>query len=274
MSKLALLVIYITHFFLNVSKGEVTTSGLSVEILDVGQGDAILITTPNKGKILIDGGAGFEVDSYLDKRMSFDGCYLDAVILTHPHRDHLEGLKRVVTRCFVGLIFFNRVDYESDLFEEWLELTEEKEVESLLLGDEFFVDDVYFRVLWPPEDWVLDFRGNVNNSSAVLFMDYKGFEGILTGDAESETLDRLDVSSIEPFVDGGFDFYKVSHHGAKNAVSLRLLEALRPTRCVLSVGQDNQFGHPHDEALSVLGDTCGKTLRTDMDGTVKLIYNQ
>ncbi len=259
-----LLVVYILYFlakhvFLDSSK----ELGFLVQVLDVGQGDAILVTTANNHTILIDGGAGFEVDSYLP----FPECHLDVVVLTHPHSDHLEGLYRVLQRCSVDVVLFNDISYESSLYTSWQELMKNFVVRTASVEDRFSMDGVDFYVLWPPQGDLSRFLDNVNNVSIVLFMDYGKFEAVFTGDAEKEVLDRVDISPVWGLIDGNFDLYKVPHHGARNALSTRFIQMLDPANFVISVGKDNHFGHPHSEVLEFLSGR--RIYRTDLDGTVK-----
>jgi competence protein ComEC len=253
---------------------------LSVRVLDVGQGDAILITTPNRHLVLVDGGDNFEVDSYLDREMPLQNCYLDVVVLTHPHSDHLLGLQRVVQRCEVGLILYNPVAYGSELFANWESTVADFNIHSAILGDSFVVDDVAFSVLWPSVEFLDDYSDNVNNVSVVLLLDFLDFEALLTGDAEKEVWLRLDANALLAFVEGDFDFFKVAHHGADNGFYKPFLAKLNPKYAAISVGINNKFGHPNKEVIEFFDGLCakwgeGKCLyRTDLDGTVEVVYKK
>ena len=103
-------------------------------------------------------------------------------------------------------------------------------------------------------------------------MDYGEFEMLLTGDAEIESLSKLDLSFLSSKIENGLDVYKASHHGAKNAHYLPLIQQLNPINCVISVGSNNTYGHPNSNVLADLTTYCKNLFRTDIDGDVTFIY--
>jgi len=244
----------------------------TVDVLDIGQGDAILITTPGNSHILIDGGPDFSVDTYLNRKFPPNKCHLDVLVLTHPHADHVAGLNRVLQRCAIGAVFLNEISYESAGYARFIDDSAAFEVRKLVVGDSFEVDGVSFLTLWPTEELLAKKLNDVNIISTVLFMDYGEFEALFTGDAEKEVLDELDSSLILPLIDDGFDYYKVPHHGSKNNLSTDLLLQLQPKVAVISVGEDNKFQHPHDQTLEFLDALGTKVFRTDIDGTITVKY--
>lgn len=259
-------VIYGLHFILKflVPNHALVSNELIVEVLDVGQGDAILVTTPSRAHILIDGGEGFDVDRYVDNKMPLWTCYLDVVILTHPHSDHLSGLSRILDHCEVGLILANDVSYDSALYAYWQNQLVTQNILSVFVGDTFVVDGVIFMVLWPPEGFTDE---NVNNLSVVLHMYYDGFDALFTGDAEKEVLGSVDAPD---FTAGILELYKVSHHGAVNGLHGRFLNDIKPVYSAISVGKDNTFGHPSAETVEFL-EGMSAVYRTDLLGTLEFV---
>jgi competence protein ComEC len=257
----------------------VSNDFLVLKVFDIGQGDAILLTTPKKKRILIDGGPSFEIDYYLHKELPLmQDCHLDVVILTHPHRDHLLGLNRVLQRCSVGRVFYNDVPYESGVYTRWRSIIEHHvaadavSAKALTKGMSFVVDDVTFKVLWPTKVSLKGMSTNVNNHSIVLFIDYGDFEALLLGDAESKALRQLDVSSIASLIDNRLDVLKISHHGARNGLYKPLIHALAPRNFVISVGAKNKYGHPASDVVKFLESLKGSIYRTDNDHTVEFRY--
>lgn len=244
--------------------------GFQMEVLDVGQGDSILITTDNGKRILIDGGDNFTVDFELARVMPFYACSLDAVILTHPHYDHINGLTRVLNRCKISTLMFNDVNFTSREFSDFKTLSKNILVKNLYKGDEFTIDGVVFKVLWPEKEFTQNKSADINDFSIVLLVDYGDFEALLLGDVNGETLPKLDTGTIQSLIGGDFDVVKVSHHGSKYGVDKSFYADLKPKTCVISVGTDNKFGHPDKEVVSFLESIRCRTLRTDLRGNVVL----
>jgi len=251
---------------------------------DVGQGDAIFITTPQKKAILIDGGPGYTVSHKLNSYFPLNNCHLEAVFLTHPHADHLEGLNRVLDNCHIKRIFYTPAVYESSLYDDFQETALKKTkngalVTPFLSGDiykpEKFGNLVFFGV-WPPNHYIGKSLSNINNVSTMLFLDFGKFEALITGDAELEVLREINSSFIKNefgFLDGSLEVYKLSHHGAKNGFNAEFWNNLNPLLTVISVGAVNKFGHPHPEVLDWLENVNARYLRTDIEGNIKIRYN-
>ncbi len=269
------IVFFVTYFLYKtlVGFGE-TGHGVIVRVLDVGQGDSILITTPNNKYVLIDGGPNYDSDRLLAKFMPpFSRCRLALVIVTHPHADHLYGLNKIIRRCSVDLVAYSDVAYKSTIFDSFKSLVKKIPYRQLVAGDKFGVGGVDFYVLWPAAAVLNNPPANMNNISTVIFMDYKKFEGFFTGDAEYPVLSQLDTPYILPKIDGGLDLYKTAHHGSSNGLERSLTTSLNPINCVISAGKDNSFGHPHRLVLDFLAKINCKTIRTDQSGTYELRTN-
>lgn len=254
-----LVVVYLIHFLFSFATNVVfqeVGGDLSIKVLDVGQGDAILITTPNDKKILIDGGGNYDVDTYLNNGMLLEPCILDMVILTHLHDDHSFGLRRVMKRCDIGTISGNLVEFVDT------ETKDKPLIKTLVQGDSFIVDGVSFEVLWPPADYT---NKDLNDTSIVILLDYKNYEALFSGDASGKILCSL--GGLETFNEH-LDLYKVSHHGSITGICDKLL----PKVSVISVGE-NKFGHPDDRIITLLESEGSKVHRTDLEGTVEIRSN-
>lgn len=257
---------------------------LELAFLDVGQGDSILITTPNKKHILIDGGPGYEVSRHLNSYFPLNNCSLDLIILTHPHQDHIEGLNRVINQCSVEAVFYNFVNYETTLVSEWEEkygaLKEDTLVKAFTAGESFQIDGVVLHSVWPTQKYLQKGSKNINNTSIVLFLDYGNFEAFLTGDAETDVLKEIwrakdlgQASKAWTSINGAVEVYKLSHHGSANGLYKPLWYALDPDVTVISVGEGNSHGHPHPSVIDFLESQNAVLKRTDVASTVKIRYN-
>jgi competence protein ComEC len=247
----------------------VRQGSLNLEIWDVGQGDAIYISTPNGRKILIDGGDNYQADFNFSRKNPFYYCYLDLLVLTHPHYDHIVSLNRILQHCKVGTVMFNDVDFNTPQFSYFKKISEKINVKNVFAGDSFEIDGVKLKILWPSKDFLNGNISDINDVSIVIFLDYGDFEALLTGDATDKVLGSIDYAGIEEFVDGEFDVLKVPHHGSKYSLHKSFYSKLKPSKCVVSVGEGNRFGHPSPIVMDYFKETGCEVLRTDEIGDVK-----
>lgn len=264
-SNLALFVIfYITALFaINFPSDKKS----EIDIIDVGQGDSILISIKGR-KILIDGGENYTTSYFLSKKFPLQNCYLDFVILTHPHFDHFGGLERVMDQCRIGILTFNDIDVSSKAYDIFLQKSKEKNVKKLFYGDDFWIENVLIKILWPVKEKFQQSLDNVNNISVVVFLDAGDFEVLFLGDAEKEALEQISWDEILPLIQGKLDVLKVSHHGSKTGFFGDMKDLFSPEYCVISVGEGNRYSHPHKEALDFYEGWGCQILRTDFLGDI------
>ena len=244
---------------------------LHVAFLDVGQGDAIFVVTPGGRRMLIDGGADPQrLLSHLGERVPFWDDRLDIVVLTHPHADHVAGLVQALDRYDVGLALERRFDFPSSDYALWhAALADEgASVIQAVEGQRLVLDEgVLLEVVYPPETLLTGTTSDVNNASIVMRLAYGETSFLLTGDihwdVESYILRRgLPVRS---------DVLKVAHQGSRTSSLPAFVREAAPRVAVISVGVDNQFGHPHPEALDALGALLpgDRVLTTARNGTIE-----
>jgi len=211
---------------------------LRVSFIDVGQGSAVLI---QKGttQVLVDGGPSpAKLNQALGQALPFWDRNIEAVILTHPHSDHLTGLLEVLERYEVGVVLDPELEPASALYEEWRRLVEEKEV-SLFharAGQEITLGEVRLKVLHPGEDS----PGDLNNSSVVLRLEVGKVSFLLTGDLSRQ-------GEVELLVEGTpleSSVLQVAHHGSASSTSPAFLEAARPVAAVISREEDEDRADP------------------------------
>lgn len=251
------------------------SNSLRIVICDVGQGDAILITTPNKTQILIDGGPDKSVLACLSSNMPFWDRSIDAVILTHPHADHLYGLIDVVDRYNVSYFYTSNEDYNSQIYDLLKAKIADKKLSAKVLSKNDVIKEnsgVSFKVISTASNQIIKSDQNnsnydLNQSSVVLLLDFNDFEALFTGDAESGVLE----SNISDIPD--IEFLKVPHHGSRIGMSDLLLNKSKPEVAAISVGDENKYGHPTKEAINFLVSHKIKYLRTDMDGDIEIESN-
>jgi competence protein ComEC len=257
---------------------------LEVDVLDVAQGDSILVISPRGSTLLIDGGgkfAGFRgreevpgpdpgeeaVSAYLWSR----GIQrLDAVALTHAHQDHIGGLKAVLENFPVGRLWLGR-ETQTPALGQLKTIAEGRHIpiEHELRGQSFLWDGVQVDFLWPqipPEEVALSAK---NNDSLVVRLQYKERSVLLPGDAEKQAeyamLSETDVEKLRA------DVLKVGHHGSKNSTMPEFLESVGPRIAIISAGEQNPYGHPSPELLERLRGSGARVLRTDEEGAVQVV---
>jgi competence protein ComEC len=251
-----------------------------VVVLDVGQGDAILIEGNRGSRILVDGGPdGQALLASLDRCVPSWDRRLDAVVLTHPHDDHVAGLVSLMERYRVDAAYESGWPSKSPEYLAWEEALDSHGLRTARLrtGSVLQLDDVTLRVVWPDDGTIrpsfldptaADNR-KANDSSIVILGDYEGRRFLLPGDAE-EDVDSTLVTRGLPRV----DMLKVAHHGSATASSSELLGAIRPAVSVVSVGAANTYGHPNAGTMARLGSNSAKTFRTDQVGTVDVALDR
>lgn len=256
--KLILLTIIIISLLCGCSKN----SFLSIHIIDIGQGDSVLIQTPNSKNILIDGGdenSFHIIKSYL-KRHNVKS--IDFIIATHLDSDHIGGLDNIVDTFSVKNIYTPEDNSNSLSYKNLINACKNKnlKIDYLYKGNSIDIDkDINLLTLSP--SYIQD---DSNLNSIVFKLDYKDKSFLFTGDAEiSNELEITDSFNLDDV-----DFLKVGHHGSKSSTSEIFLNATTPDIAVISCGYKNQYGHPHQNVLDNLSKNNILTYRTDLLGDI------
>lgn len=252
---------------------------LTVKMLDVGQGDAILIRTAEQ-TILIDTGDTDEHEKFAAALKKEGVKTVDKLIITHPHADHLGGASVVFKECEVRAVYDNGQTTNSKLYREYLKTIKAKGIayQALRDGDTLdFGSGVSFKVLSPTEEMVKeggknkDGKINLNLNSIVGRLTYGDFSMLFTGDAEQETeagiLQRHKAEEIKSLV------LKSPHHGSKTSSSPAYLKAAAPEAALISLGAGNEYHHPHQVTLDKYAKMNMKVWRTDQSGTITVTSN-
>ena len=243
---------------------------LHVSFLDVGQGDAILIQTPNHQDILVDGGPSAQaISAQLSKHLPFWDRTIEMVVLTHPHEDHLTGLLEVLQRYKVKQVLYLDTTYTLPDEQEWLNLIQQKHIKTTLAtaGQEIDLGtkDTTLEVVNPTPGSTVPAMDN----GIVLKLSDDKISFLLTSDISADSEHDL----ITQRADVSCTVLKVAHHGSNDSSTAAFLAVADPKVAVISVGADNTFGHPGAETLQRLADRVGadNIYRTDKNGTVECI---
>lgn len=263
---LVLLSILMQKFWPDQSKETSQVTGtrsdiVEVHFIDVGQGDAILIETGTES-MLIDAGENNKGTVVTDYLKLHNITELDYVIGTHPHSDHIGGLDTVLNEFPVGQVILPSVVHTTKTYEDVLDTVDKKglKIKAPTPEDRYQLGSAEFVILAPNSDTY----DEINDYSITIKLIFGENSFLLTGDAEKfsekEMLDKgYDLSA---------DVLKLGHHGSSTSTDLKFLDAINPDHTVISVGQDNDYGHPHVETMQALLERNTKVYRTDFQGTV------
>jgi len=245
---------------------------LHVSILDVGQGDAILVQTPSHQHILIDGGPSPQsISLELGKRLPFWDRTIDLVVLTQPQADHLTGLIEVLQKYKVSHIIEPEITYSSSTYQHWRDLVEDKEIEHKIAhaGQKTELGDgIKLEVLHPPSPLLQDTSDDIDNNGLVLRLSWNKVSFLLTADIGQEAewyliAQRANLKST---------VLKVAHHGSQTSTSKEFLAVANPEVAVISVGTANRFGLPSTKIINRLAELLGdRVYLTSTHGTIEFI---
>ena len=247
-----------------VSQGQVN-SPLVVKVLDIGQGDAILIRTAGQNVLVDTGDIGTrdKLVAYIKK----EGITtIDKVIITHPHADHLGGMPGIIENFKVSQIYDSGQTATTALYRKYLSLVQSKKIPFTVLtaGTEIVISsDVKLKIFAPEKLLIGD--SDLNNNSIVAKLMYNEFSMLLTGDAEKESEERM-LKNYKAELKSSI--LKAGHHGSNTSSSLPFLKTVAPEAAIISLGANNDYHHPHPSILKRYGEAKIKVYRTDTDGTV------
>jgi len=265
---------------------------LHVVFCNVGQGDAAYIRFPDGRDMLIDGGPNTSVLDCLGRHMPFWDRSIDLVALTHPQKDHMQGLISVVNRYSIGYMIRSEVSNISDGFDLLQKSVKERNIpiRYMVQGNRIQIGNAHMSYLWPSNEQIAKGKqaqqlfadsqkntsdervlgaqtGDLNDYSLVQLLQYGSFDVLFTGDADEHvehyyTGDQIGSRPIEVL--------KVPHHGSKTGMTESFVSWVQPIVAIISVGK-NTYGHPSNGALELLSKKNIHVLRTDKQGDIEVI---
>ena len=236
---------------------------LVAHYLDVGQGDSIFIELPNDQTMLIDSGENYHGAAIIEYIKDCGRKKIDYLVGTHPHSDHVGSMAYIIRNFDIGSVYLPDAATNTYTYEKMLEAIKKKglKVTTAKTGVNILSDSdesLDINILAPSTTKNVK---NLNNTSVVLKIKYADTSFLFTGDAEKSELKTLngDLSA---------DVLKVGHHGSDTSPPQTLVDAVKPKIAVISVGKDNDYGHPSAKTLKRLENAGCEIYRTDQQQTV------
>lgn len=237
------------------------TSDLQIYFFDVGQADSILILNNNTA-MLIDAGNNNDGELLVDYiKNSLNINKIDILVGTHPHEDHIGGLDNIINELNIGDIYLPEVITTTKTFEDVITAIENKNLAITVpeIGEKFSLGEADFEVLFTGTD-----DSDLNATSIIINMLYGNKTYLFTGDTTEEVEETILNKNID------IDVLKVAHHGSRYSSSYEFLEKATPDYAIISVGEDNSYEHPHQEAITRIKKHTNKIYMTKDVGTILL----
>src|SRR3989344_6004733 len=282
--------ILLATFFSSLPDGK-----LHLVFCDVGQGDGAYIRFPDGRDMVVDGGPNDKIIECLSKHMPFWDRKIDLVFMTHPQKDHMQGLISVFERYTVDYFVRSDIDNTTEGYKKLEDVVGQRRIPVRFMtgGKEITVGSTRLDMLWPSEEQIAkaqEFKrshladsqgeilqgkeivlgatvGDLNDYSLVFRLRYGTFDVVFTGDADQHVENQYVGKKLS---DDTIEVLKVPHHGSKTGMTDAFIEWVKPALAVISVGK-NSYGHPSDKALTQLAAVNAKVLRTDQKGDIEVV---
>lgn len=239
-----------------------SAANLTLSVIDVGQGDSILVQFPTGQNMLVDAGTSTHGQSVVNYLKFLKISKIDILVASHPHEDHIGGMGDVLSAFTIGKVWDSGYNQGSQVQRRFLQTIKERGIRYGIpkAGFSEKVGDVRVDVLAP----VRLIPDSANNNSLILRITYGKISFLLMGDAESE--ERSTVGHWSPTT-----VLKVAHHGSRNGTDAGFLRAVSPKVAVISVAMQNSYGHPHPETMTALRNAKVKVYTTAELGTIAVV---
>lgn len=239
--------------------------GLNVHMIDVGQGDSILLEY-NSEYMLIDAGEIDEGEAVVDYLKGHNVDKLDYAVITHPHSDHYGGMQTVLENVDTENIIMSEAYNTTRTWESLVDYIDENKYNVIFpaTNDVFKLGDCEVTAFVPQID-----NDDLNNCSIILKAEYDGVSALFTGDAEKSEEKQI----IKSGFDVSADVLKVGHHGSSTSTSDSFFDKVSPNLALISCGKDNDYGHPHAETITKFNENNITTFRTDEYGSITVNIN-
>lgn len=259
---------------------QIPDNNLHIYFCDVGQGDGALIIKGTT-ELVIDTGPDDKILSCLSAHIPFYDHTIEGVIVTHPQQDHMGGLINIAESYHLIQLFIPPAENNIRVYNQLLALYKSKKlkVSNLYTGDLLKFNGLVFSAIWPDRQFVDEHSQNnaqtlawktdgtdLNSFCIVGILSYGNLNVLFTGDADAPVEPAEETTGLLKPV----EILKVPHHGSKTGMTDEWLSIVKPQIAVISVGKNNRYGHPTQEALDQLSKIGAKIYRTDQRGTIEI----
>lgn len=236
----------------------VTSDDFQITYIDVSQADAILIKDHGK-YMLIDAGNNADGEKLVNYFKSLDIAEFEIVVGTHAHEDHIGGMDDIINNFKINNFYMPDVITTTKTFEDVLDALEARNIAFQVpkTDNDYTINESHYKVLYVGND-----KGDLNNTSIVLKLEYKNNKFLFMGDATSSTEKKILNKDLES------DVLKVGHHGSKYSSTPEFLDKVRPKYAIISVGKNNNYKHPSQITLDKLVKRNIKIYQTDEVGSI------
>jgi len=241
-----------------------SSSKLLVHFIDVGQGDSILIQTPDGINMLIDGGPKSSSEKLVSYLKNLNITKINIIVSTHPHEDHIGGLADVINNFTVDNVIDSGNPHTTNTYKNYLNAIKTKNINYIIpdLGQEFKLgSSTKIKILGPVTKTT-----DLNNSSIVIKLTFGSISFLFTGDAQNQEESQI----LSKGYDLSSQVLKVGHHGSSSSSSIKFLKSVSPSIAVISCGKNNSYGHPHEITLKNLANLGITIYRTDTTGDIEI----
>jgi beta-lactamase superfamily II metal-dependent hydrolase len=240
---------------------------VSIYFLDVGQGDSSIIITPDDRVVMIDSGPNESL--ILRYLQNFGISHIDLLIATHAHADHITGMDKIIAKYKPKAFIDPGIPHTTTTYERMISAVDKYNIDYYEgISRKINLGSLTFTIL-PPANPLIG-GSELNNNSVVVRLDFKDFSCLFTGDIEKEREGQFLIKSGNSL---NVDILKVGHHGSSSSSSPLFIKSIGPKIAVISCGQDNKYGHPHQETISLLQSLGIVVYRTDLSGTILIKTN-
>ncbi len=245
-----------------------SNGGLVVRMLDVGQGDALLIQHGGETALVDSGDVGAR-DKLIAQLKKAGVQKIDKLIVTHAHADHIGGLEAVFANFSVGEVYDSAIPGSTKLYRDYLKTVKEKKIpfHAAKDGVNISVGAAHIAFFSLPSPIQEEGKPDLNNNSAVFRLQLGEFSMLFTGDIEQAAEEKLIGRYGSKLAS---KVLKVAHHGSRTSTSTEFLRTVKPETALISLGAGNDYGHPHQAAIRRLEQSKAKVFRTDQNGTIAI----
>jgi len=257
------LIIILTLVFLLCFTGVLyAQENLKIYFLDVGQGDASVIIASSGQVAIIDSGPN---ESLILRYLQNLGIsQINLLIATHAHADHITGMDKIIAQYKPKAFIAPGIPHTTRTYENMITAIEKYNISYYEgISRKINLGSLTFTILPPAEPLIEESK--LNNNSTVVRLDFKDFSCLFTGDIEKKREGQLLIKSRDSL---NVDILKVAHHGSSSSSSSLFVKSIKPRISIISCGEGNQYGHPHQETLTLLQNLGIKIYRTDLNGTI------